>query len=58
MFLFYICKELLSKCFVKIYNHTSLYGPIASGASADPTSHVCSPAMLVFPIVGNCEVRF
>jgi hypothetical protein len=39
--------------FPKIFNHTSLYGPIASGASVDPTSQVCSSAMLVLTIVGN-----
>jgi hypothetical protein len=38
--------------------HASLYGPIASGASVDPTSQVCSSAMLVFPIVENLKVRF
>jgi hypothetical protein len=43
---------------VKIYNHTSLYDPTATGASVNPTSQVCSHAMLVLPIVGNCEVRF
>jgi hypothetical protein len=32
---------------------TSLYGPIASGASVDPTSQVCSSAILVLPIVGH-----
>jgi hypothetical protein len=42
----------------KICYLTSLYSPIASGASVDPTSQVCSPAMLVLPIVGNCVVRF
>jgi hypothetical protein len=26
--------------FPKIFNYTSLYGPIASGASVDPTSQV------------------
>jgi hypothetical protein len=39
--------------FLKIYNHTSLYGPIASGTSVDPTSQICLSAMLVLPIVGN-----
>jgi hypothetical protein len=39
--------------FLKIYNHTSLYGPIASGASVDPTSQVCWSAMLVLPIAEN-----
>jgi hypothetical protein len=39
--------------FPKIYNHTSLYGPIASGTSVDPTLQVCLAAMMVFPIVGN-----
>jgi hypothetical protein len=42
-----------TKClyFLKIYIHTSLYGPIASGASVDPTSQVCLSATLVLPIV-------
>jgi hypothetical protein len=44
--------------FSKIYNHTSLYDPIASGASDDPTSQVCSSAMLVLPIVVHLKVRF
>jgi hypothetical protein len=39
--------------FMKVSNHTSLYGPVASGASADPTSQVCSSAVLVLPIVEN-----
>jgi hypothetical protein len=36
--------------FSKIYNLTSLYGPIASGASVDPISEVLSTAMLVLQI--------
>jgi hypothetical protein len=44
--------------FPKIYVHTSLYGPIASGASVDPTSQVCFSTMLLLPIVGNLKVRF
>jgi hypothetical protein len=39
--------------FPKISYHTSLYGPIASGSSVDPTSQACSTAMLVSPIAGN-----
>jgi hypothetical protein len=39
--------------FPDIFYHTSLYGPVASGASVDPTSQVCSSAMLVKPIVWN-----
>jgi hypothetical protein len=35
----------------KIFCHTSLCGPIASGASVDPTSQICSFAMLVLLIV-------
>jgi hypothetical protein len=47
-------KKLQKFCiFPKIYKHTSLYSPTASGASVDPTSQVCSPAMFVLPIVGN-----
>jgi hypothetical protein len=37
----------------KIYNHTSLYSPIVSGASVNPTLEVPSSAMLVLSIVGN-----
>jgi hypothetical protein len=57
---FTLHKELLSQCFVfsDIFNHTSLYGPIASGGGVEPTLQVCSPAMLVLPIGGNCKVRF
>jgi hypothetical protein len=44
--------------FPKIYNHTSLYGPVACGARVDPTSQVCPTAMLVLLIVGNSKVRF
>jgi hypothetical protein len=44
--------------FPKIKKHTSLYGPIASGASVGPTSQVCSSNMLVSPIVENWKVRF
>jgi hypothetical protein len=34
---FILYKELFSVLyFLKIYNHTSLYGPIARGASVDP----------------------
>jgi hypothetical protein len=43
--------------FPKIYNHTLLNGPIASGASVDPTSQVCSSAMLILPILG-CRKMF
>jgi hypothetical protein len=39
--------------FLKIYNQTLLYGPIASGASVDPISQVCSSAMLVLPTTEN-----
>jgi hypothetical protein len=39
--------------FPKIYNYTSLNGPNANYASIDPTSQVCSSAMLVLLIVGN-----
>jgi hypothetical protein len=44
MFLFYVVQSFV---FQKIYCLTSLYGPIASGASVDPTSQVCSSAMSV-----------
>jgi hypothetical protein len=40
-------------CFPKIFYHTFLYVSIASGASVDPPSQICSSAMLVLPIVGN-----
>jgi hypothetical protein len=56
MLLFYIIQRITMSefCyFPKIYNHTSLYGPGASGASVDATSQICSSAMLVLPIVGN-----
>jgi hypothetical protein len=39
--------------FPRIYDHISLYGPIASGASIDHTSQVCSSAMFALPVVGN-----
>jgi hypothetical protein len=56
----YYPKNCYTKAFYfpKIFYHTSLYGPIASGASVDPTSQVCWPAMLVLTIVGNFKVRF
>jgi hypothetical protein len=41
---------------LNIYNHTSFYGLTASGVSVNPTSQVCSSAMLVLPIVGNLKV--
>jgi hypothetical protein len=44
--------------FLKTFHHTSLYGPTASGARADPSSQVCSSTMLVLPILDNCKVRF
>jgi hypothetical protein len=44
--------------FLKICNHTSSYVPTTSGANVDPTSQVCSSAMLVLPIVGNWKLRF
>jgi hypothetical protein len=57
---FTLYEELFSKVlyFPKIYNHTSLCGPTASGASVDPTSQVCLPAMLVLPVVKYLKVRF
>jgi hypothetical protein len=52
---FMLYKELLYQnvVFSKICNHTSLYGPIESGASVNSTSQVCLSAMLVLLIVGN-----
>jgi hypothetical protein len=44
--------------FPQICNHLSLFGPDANGGSVNPTSQVCSFAMLVLPIVGKYEVRF
>jgi hypothetical protein len=44
--------------FPKVFSHTSQHVLIASGASVDPTSQVCSSAMLVSPIVENWQVRF
>jgi hypothetical protein len=46
--------------FPKIYNYTSLSGPISSGTIVDPTSQVClsAIAMLVLKIVGNLKVGF
>jgi hypothetical protein len=41
MLLFYITQKnyyIIVLYFPKIYNHTSLYGPIASGTSVDPTT--------------------
>jgi hypothetical protein len=42
---FTLYKELIYKIlyFPKVYNHTSLYDPIVSGANVDPTSQVRSP---------------
>jgi hypothetical protein len=59
MLLFYT-KNYLSEVsyFPRMYNRTSSCGPTASGANVDPTSQVCSPAMLVLPIVDNCKLRF
>jgi hypothetical protein len=45
------CTEVVY--FSKIYNHTSLYDPIVSGANVDPTSQVRSSAMLVLLLVVN-----
>jgi hypothetical protein len=59
LLLFYTKQEIAKpnfRIFSENLNYTSLYGPIVSGASVDPTSQVCSPAMLVLPIAGNCEV--
>jgi hypothetical protein len=39
--------------FVEIFYHTSLYGPVARVAIVDPTSQVCSFAVLVLLIAGN-----
>jgi hypothetical protein len=59
MLLFYTTQRIVSVLFFpNIFNHTSLNGPVASGASVDPNSHVCSPAMLVLPTVVNCKVWF
>jgi hypothetical protein len=41
-----------------IYNHTSLYCPVGSGATVDPTSQIYSSAMLILPIVGNWKCDF
>lgn len=48
-------KELLHQglvFFLKICIHTSMYGPITSGARAYPTSEVCSPPPLV--VITGC----
>jgi hypothetical protein len=60
MLLFYIIQRITTRVlyFPQIYNYTSLCGPIASGTSVDPTSQVCSSAMLVLPIAENLKVRF
>jgi hypothetical protein len=46
--------------FPKIYNRsgTSLYCPVASGTSVDPTSQVWVSTMLVLLFVGNWKVWF
>jgi hypothetical protein len=36
-----------------IYYHPSLYDPIASDASVDPTSQISSNAILLLSMVGN-----
>jgi hypothetical protein len=55
---FLLYKKLLHQRFVFSENHTSLYGPIASGASVDPTLQVCWHAVLVLSILGDCKARF
>jgi hypothetical protein len=57
---FTLYKESFPKVlyFPKTYYHTSLYGPTVNGASVDPTSQVCSFAMLALPIVGNWKYVF
>jgi hypothetical protein len=55
---FTLYKELFSKVLYFLKIHTSLHGPIASGASVNPTSQVCSSAMLVLPIVEILKVQF
>jgi hypothetical protein len=54
---FTLHKELFSKVthFPKIYTHTSVYDPTASSASVDPTSQVCSSAILVIPSLKKIE---
>jgi hypothetical protein len=42
----------------KFCNRTSLYVPAASGASVDPTSQVCSSAILALPIAEDCKIWF
>jgi hypothetical protein len=44
--------------FLKIFYHTTLHGPIASGTIVDSTSQVCSSTMLVLPILENWKVQF
>jgi hypothetical protein len=44
--------------FPKIYNHTSLYGSVASGPSVDPTSEVLSSAMFVLLTVRSWKTGF
>jgi hypothetical protein len=61
MLLFYIVQRIIIQIFCifpKIFYHTSPYGPIASGASVDPTSQFCSSAMSILPIAESLKVRF
>lgn len=44
--------------FSKIYHCTSLYNPITSGISANPTLQVHFSAMLELPTAGNLNVQF
>jgi hypothetical protein len=52
---FTLYKALLHQSFVfsENDNHTSLYGPIASGIIINPTLQVCLFSMLVSPIAVN-----
>jgi hypothetical protein len=43
---------------LKFCNRTSLYVTAASGASVDPTSQVCSSAILALPIAEDFEIWF
>jgi hypothetical protein len=43
----------------KVFNHTSLFYPLATGATVHPTTQVSSSTiLLLLPIVGNKKARF
>jgi hypothetical protein len=58
MSLFYIIQRITFPQFCIFRKSITIHDPIASGVSVDPSSPVCSSAMLVLSIVLNLKVRF